>query len=155
MHAVNTYENRYYLHNLFFPVIDTRPSIASITYVVTFNNSNSQACPALKIRETLNISGKHNYTFGWSISGVYSVVHPALLRMLQPQFPFVILFIVQKLSKDIKNKDFQALMWDGLTTLNGIELNLIDLTLDCVPSDEQLQGTLHRITSLVSRLAYM
>ena len=96
--AVKSDANLYLLHNLFYPVVDTPPSIANITYVVTFNNSNSQElkpCPGLDVNSTLNITKTHNYTFGWSASGVYTVVHPALLRMLQPQFPFVILLLVQ------------------------------------------------------------
>ena len=156
--AVKSDINLYLLHNLFYPVVDTPPSIANITYVVTFNNSNSQElkpCPGLDVNSTLDITKTHNYTFGWSVSGAYTVVHPALLRMLQPQFPFMILLLVEQLSKEIANTDFEALLWDGLKQLSGVELYLVNITLNCVPSDAQLQGTLNRITSVVSRFIYM
>ena len=81
---------------------------------------------------------------------MYDVISPIMLHIFQPQLlrGFMI-FIRLIMSDSYKNSDLDALLWDGTKQLGGVVLNL-NLSLHCIPTEDQVNSLLVRTTAKVS-----
>ena len=81
---------------------------------------------------------------GWTIVGLYTLIHPALLNQLQFPLPFSIMRLV--------TADNVPFLWNGYHALPSaeVELNIDTGNLTCLPDTQQVDETMKTITSLVS-----
>ena len=157
--ALKTRLNLFNLEALFSPTLDTVPSLASITYVQYYDMSPEvEPCPTSSDDKSKRIVAMATNTtvLGWSSSGVYDVISPVVLHVLQPQLLRGLMEFIRlingKLNKGYyhNNSDLDALLWVGKQDLVGVELHLNNLSLPCIPTETQVNSTLLRITSKVS-----
>ena len=143
--------NIFNLQALFHPSLDTVPSLANITYVQYYNMSPEvEPCPKSSGDNSsyINVTETQNKSLGWSISGVYDVINPILLHLLQPQLLRGLMMFMS--NTDYQNSDLDALLWVGTKPLGGVELHLNNLSLHCIPTEDQVTSLLLRTTSNVS-----
>ena len=156
--ALDTKLNIFNLQKLFSPTLDTVPTLANITYVLYYNMSPEvEHCPTSPDDNSafINITETNTFELGWSSTGVYDIINPALLHVLQPQLLRAFMELIRSLSGyydstfTTHNSDLDALLWDGTKPLGGVVLNL-SLSLPCIPTDAQVTSSLMRTTSKVS-----
>ena len=135
------------------------PELVNVTYYLEFNSTDSCntsddfgglaicTCNTLStafINQTyLDIRETIARRYGWTSIGVYTLIHPALLNLLQIQLPFAVMRLhVNKF----------PFLWNGRNQLPSISLHLSIPTdgLMCIPSDSQVDGVMKSLTSLVS-----
>ena len=85
--------------------------------------------------------------YGWTTIGVYTLIHPAALNLLQIQLPF---FIMTNFGVTGKF----PLLWNGRNQLPSINLYLSIPTDDfaCIPANTQVDGVMKSLTSLVRNI---
>ena len=95
--------------------------------------------------------------YGWTIVGLYTLIHPALLNQFQFPLPFFIMRIVSNvlnaLELSLENAArVSPFLWNGNSDLPSIEviLNIDTDILTCLPDFQQVDTTMKIITSLVS-----
>ena len=95
---------------------------------------------------------QHNYTYGWTSTGVYTVFHPMVLYMMQAQAPFVALKIVHNyILQDQRSLEANTFLWDGSSSdLPTLRLNLHITNLTCIPNHDVFKTVLSEINTLVS-----
>ena len=94
---------------------------------------------------------QRNYTYGWTSTGVYTVLHPMVLNMVQAQAPFVALRIVHLyILQDQRSPEADTFLWDGSYDLPTLNLNLHITDLPCTPSQNILEYVLIDINTHVS-----
>ena len=141
--------NLFNLEALFSPSLDTVPSLANITYVQYYNMSPEvEPCPRSPDDNSsfINVTETYTAVLGWSNSGVYDVISPITLHVLQPQS---LISLMKVLNSFHSNSDLDSLLWDGTKPLGGVVLNL-NLSLQCIPTEAQVNSSLVRTTSKVS-----
>ena len=145
--------NLFNLEALFSPSLDTVPSLASITYVQYYNMSPEvELCPKSPDDKSsyIDINEANTAVLGWSNSGVYDAINPVTLHVLQPQSLILLMKVVNLVHK---NSDLDSLLWDGTKPLGGVVLNL-NLSLNCIPTEAQVNSSLAHTTSKVSYNTY-
>ena len=156
--ALDTKLNLFNLQALFNPTLDTVPSLANITYVQYYNMSpEAKPCPTSPDDNSgfINVTETHNNSFGWSSTGVYDVISPIVLHVLQPQLLRGVMEITRQINSGLNRKyyynncDLNALLWAGKQPLDGVVLYL-NLSLHCIPTEDQVNSLLQRTTSKVS-----
>ena len=163
---LNNGSNLYKLRKLF---LTSPPELVNVTYYLEFMNSSGDSCGELSngvagsacLMERpfcLTACGSSTYLnsttgtvtlqYGWTRIGVYTLIHPALLNLLQIQLPFAIMRL------HINDTPF---LWNGQNELPSINLHLSIPTNDltCIPSDTQVDGIMKSLTSLVKVLGYI
>ena len=134
------------------------PELVNVTYYLEFISTDSFntsddfgglpicTCNTLSItfnQTYLNIGETIAHRYGWTSIGIYTLIHPALLNLLQIQLPFAVMRLhVNKF----------PFLWNGRNQLPSISLHLSIPTdgLMCIPSDSQVDGVMKSLTSLVS-----
>ena len=156
---LNNGSNLYKLRKLF---LTSPPELVHVTYFLEFNSSGD-SCGELSNGGTgsaclmeqpfclMGACGNSTYfnrttgtvplQYGWTRIGVYTLIHPALLNLLQIQLPFAIMRL------HVNDTSF---LWNGQNELPSINLHLSISTNDmCIPSDSQMDGVMKSLTSLV------
>ena len=162
--ALDTKLNRFNLQKLFRPSLDTIPSLANITYVQYYNMSPEvEHCPTSPDDNStfINVTTTNTTVLGWSTSGVYDVISPVVLHVYQPQFLRAFMKLIAYINNDRDkidlnkhNSELESLLWDGTKLLGGVVLNL-NLSLQCIPTEDQVASLLVHTTSRVSYYRYM
>ena len=144
--------NLYTLRTIFFPPGAERPELVNVTYRLQFASSatNLPNCSCGAATNTTNrrvfIEPGRTLTvrYGWTIVGLYTLIHPALLNQLQFPLPFSIMRLV--------TADNVPFLWNGYHALPSaeVELNIDTGNLTCLPDTQQVDETMKTITSLVS-----
>ena len=95
------------------------------------------------LNQTIYNNATIQLRYGWTTIGVYTFIHPALLNQLQIQLPFTIMRGVT---------DGFPFLWNGHNQLPSTNLHLFIPTssLSCIPCNNQLDGVMKMLTSLVS-----
>ena len=144
--------NRYKLRRLF----NTEPpKLANITYELWFNNSNTRRlpiCTGTSNQTYINDNEIVELRYGWTSSGIYTLIHPAILNLLQIQLPFAIMRYALKCCTNA-DVDRYPFLWNGIDShLPSISLHLIISThnLRCLPGDNQLEEVMKTLTTYVS-----
>ena len=157
--ALDTKLNRFNLQKLFSPSLNTVPSLANITYVQYYNMSPEvEHCPTSPDDNStfINVTTTNTTVLGWSTSGVYDVISPVVLHVYQPQFLRAFMKLIAYINNDRDkidlnkhNSELESLLWDGTKPLGGVVLNL-NLSLQCIPTEDQVASLLVHTTSRVS-----
>ena len=157
---LNNGSNLYKLRKRF---LTSPPELVNVTYFLEFNSSGDScgelsnggagsACLMERPFCLMGACGSSTYLnrttgivplqYGWTRIGVYTLIHPALLNLLQIQLPFAIMRL------HINDTSF---LWNGQNELPSINLHLFISINDlmCIPSDNQLDGVMKSLTSLV------
>ena len=142
--------NLYTLRKIIFPSRAERPELVNVTYRLKFTGTvtDLQNC-SCATNTTVNrvfIEPGQTLTvrYGWTIVGLYTLIHPALLNQLQFPLPFSIMRLV--------SADNVPFLWNGYHSLPSaeVELNINTDNLTCLPDTLQVDETMKTITSLVS-----
>ena len=156
-HAVTTEINLFNLEELFSPTLDTIPSLANITYVLYYNMSPEvEPCPKSSRDNStfINVTETRNKSLGWSSTGVYDVISPIKLHILQPRLLQGIMELIRRsnsfVNNNYQNSDLDALLWVGIKPLDGVVLYLNNWSLPCIPTEKQVNSLLMLTTSKVS-----
>ena len=142
--------NLYNLRKIIFPSGAERPELANVTYHLQFTSPTADlqncSCAAANStnREFIKPGQTLTVRYGWTIVGLYTLIHPALLNQLQFPLPFSILRLV--------SADYVPFLWNGYSSLPSVEveLNIDTDNLTCLPDTQQVDETMKTITSLVS-----
>ena len=161
--------NMYKLRKLLYPSDRTHPELAKITYQLVFTTGTSGSrhvaedlrncraplvsrpssgnvpsclCPGAATKLTLLYT--NGVTYGWTTIGIYTLIHPAVLNLLQVQLPFAIMRLV--------TPHDGPFLWNGHNQLPNIRIQLTVSTdsLTCFPRDIEVDGALKTLTSFVS-----
>ena len=138
--------------NDLLPASAERPELVNVTYRLQFASSatNLPNCSCGAATNTTNrrvfIEPGRTLTvrYVWTIVGLYTLIHPALLNQLQFPLPFSIMRLV--------TADNVPFLWNGYHALPSaeVELNIDTGNLTCLPDTQQVDETMKTITSLVS-----
>ena len=157
---LNNGSNLYKLRKRF---LTNPPELVNVTYFLEFSTSgdscgklsNGGAGSACLVERPFCLMGAcgsstyFNHTtgivplqYGWTRIGVFTLIHPALLNLLQIQLPFAIMRL------HVNDTPF---LWNGQNELPNINLHLSISTdnLTCIPSNSQVDGAMKSLTSLV------
>ena len=139
----------YSLRNLLYPSTTAPPELANITYHLQFTggsaDSSSRFCHGTASnRIFLSTNGIVTLRYGWTIIGIYTLIHPALLHQLQFQLPF-------KYQRQASPHGVPFL-WNGYNQLPSTSIHLTISTdnLTCLPGDSEVDDVLKELTSYVS-----
>ena len=159
---LNNASNLYKLREMFFT---NPPELVNVTYYMEFNSSDDscsrvpdgessaclmerpmcsmEACDSANQTYLNTTDGTLSRRYGWTSIGIYTLIHPALLNMLQIQLPFAIMRL---------HKNDATFLWNGQNQLPSINLYLFIPTdgLTCTPSISQVDGVMKSLTSLVN-----
>jgi hypothetical protein len=102
------------------------------------------------ISPSSNISNETIVVYGWTSSGVFTVVHPLVLNFMQMQLPFVLLRIFYEVLGSERGPEAQTFLWDGTYDLPTLHIHLHIPSLPCIPSDDIFMSALKDFNSLVS-----
>ena len=151
--------NMYKLRKLLYPPTRAPPELANITYHLQFVTTSgisaelpnvsdelpSCLCPEAALNRTLlNTSAIFTLRYGWTVIGIYTYIHPALLNQLQVQLPFAIMRIL--------SPHGIPFLWNGHNQLPSADIHLAVFTdnLTCLPGHSEVDGALKTLTSYVS-----
>jgi hypothetical protein len=142
-------QNSYRLRRAFFYAPNARPVLIRVVYNIThakmdFCNNTSKS-PSSDI-----ISNETTVVYGWTSSGVFTVVHPLVLNFMQMQLPFVLLRIFYEVLGSERGPEAQTFLWDGTYDLPTLRIHLRIPSLPCIPSDDIFMSALKDFNSLVS-----
>ena len=93
---------------------------------------------------------QRNYVYGWTSSGVYVVVRPMVLTVMQVQIPLAALRIVHKTYINQRGPEADTFLWDGSYDLPTLHLNLHITSLSCIPTKDLFTSVLEEFNTLVS-----
>ena len=151
--ALTTNEaNLYSLRTIFFPSSAQRPELVNVTYRLQFTSPvtdadlpNCSCATNTTKREFIEPGQTLTVRYGWTIIGLYTLIHPALLNQIQFPLPFSIMRFVSADSET-------PFLWNGHVSLPSVEvvLNIDTDNLTCLPDTQQVDEILKIITSLVS-----
>ena len=146
--------NMFTLRRMFFPAGAEPPELLNVTYHLRFTNRFPASLPNCTCTgtdprtERIFIDPQRDLAlrYGWTVIGMYTLIHPALLNQLQFPLPFSIMRLVAS--------DGVPFLWNGYQSLPSAEvvLNIDPSNLTCLPDTIQLDETMQTVTSLVSRL---
>ena len=148
--------NLYTLQTIFFPSDAQRPELINVTYRLQFTSTvtDLQNCSCAQSttngsREFIKPGQTLTVRYGWTIIGLYTLIHPALLNQLQFPIPLSVMRLV--------SADNVPFLWNGYHSLPAIkmDLNIDTYNLTCLPDTQQIDEIMKTITSLVSYLFIM
>ena len=147
--------NLYELRRAFYYSPTAAPVLIKVVYNITHRKSvavdSGEPCSendSSHSNSTTEFESK-NITYGWTLSGVYTLFHPLVLNAMQAQLPFAAMRVVH-LTLDSRSPEADTFLWDGSYELPQLHLNLNITSLDCVPPRALLESTLKDINTLVS-----
>ena len=143
--------NLYTLRTIFFPSDAQRPELINVTYRLQFTSTvtdlqNCSCATTNGSREFIKPAQTLTVRYGWTIIGLYTLIHPALLNQIQFPIPLSVMSLV--------SADDVPFLWNGHLSLPAIKMDLnIDTdNLTCLPDSQQIDEIMKAITSLVSYL---
>ena len=150
--------NMYTLRRSFFYSPNADPVLLKVNYNITYDTNLTleelTQCPQndKEIDDYITNTSQTTHTFGWTSSGVYKTVHPFLLTIIQFQFPFALLRALKStVFRDrVQDPYWDVLLWNSGEDLSSMRLDLEVEALPCVPTEGQIDATLHHITEQVS-----
>ena len=151
---VSNEANLYILRNAFFPTPQAAIRLLKVKYIIDFGpNITNTTCPSIEDNSTdiINTTTTNEIEYAWSSSGMYTVIHPLALNLLQLQMPFVLLRAIRSSSKYYSDPEVNTFLWDGSYDLPSVTL-YIDLgpnSLECLPSQDTFQDTFQELTAMV------
>ena len=142
--------NLYSLRAIFFPSSAQRPELVNVTYRLQFTSPitdlpNCSCATNSTKREFIEPGQTLTVRYGWTIIGLYTLIHPALLNQIQFPLPFSVMRFVSADSET-------PFLWNGHVSLPSVEvvLNIDTDNLTCLPDTQQVDEIMKMITSLVS-----
>ena len=133
--------NLYNLRKIFFPSSKPSPTLLNVSYELAFKDVLQIPCS--DANETINSSEILRSNYGWTSNTIYTTFHPATLNRLQPQIFYMMMV------KFEPSTSGTALPWEGVNKFLTLHLFLDIKKLSCLPSREQIDGTLTDLTSVV------
>ena len=92
-----------------------------------------------------------SFTFGWTSTGIYTVIHPAVLNFVQVQTAFSVLRLFHWMQQQsFYSPEADAFFWTGIFQLPTLYLNLNIQELSCIPSQALIKSVLEDLNTLVS-----
>ena len=149
--------NMYMLRKAFFYAPNARPVLMKVIYNVTFAanialDHELDYCDEI-LRDihlkTLSLN-ETSVVFGWTSSGIFTVVHPLVINFMQMQLPFVLLRIFYTALESDRGPEAQTFLWDGTYELPKLHINLTISNLPCIPSERTFMSALSDFNSMVS-----
>lgn len=158
------------LRKAFFYASHADPILLKIDYVLSFSEnvttleSETRYCSKEDLNDSLtytifNHTNVTVITYGWTSNGIYTVVHPALLNLMQLQIPLTVVRLIHLLFQNFRKRhaiigmdspQTEVFLWDGLYELPTVTLYIHINSIPCIPSDRLVDFVLQDITSLVS-----
>ena len=145
--------NLFTLRRMFFPAGAEPPELLNVTYHLHFTNSFPASLPNCTCTgtdphtEQIFIDPQRDLTlrYGWTVIGLYTLIHPALLNQLQFPLPFSIMRLVAS--------DGVPFLWNGYQSLPSAEvvLNIDPSNLTCLP-DTYSTGWNHANSDITGEL---
>ena len=148
--------NLYRLRKAFFPAPRAEVVLLMVKYNITFapNNTDSNiTCYADGEGNStlINITTTLEYTYGWSLTGIYTVLDPLILNLMQIQLPFMLLRLTKLLTSTNNDPELSTFLWDGTYSLPSVALNLFVNSLNCTPTGDVFESSINELTMTVSQ----
>ena len=150
---VSNKANLYILRKAFFPTPQAAIKLLEVRYSIDFGpNITNTTCPSIgdNFTDIINTTTTNKIKYGWSSSGMYTVVHPLALNLLQLQVPFVFLRAIRSLAEHYHDEEVNTFLWDGSYELPSVTLYIMVNSLECLPSNKTFQEILQELTTVVS-----
>ena len=142
--------NSYRLRKAFFYAPNARPVLMKVIYNVAFAaNVTSEVDKCIDISSANDLISLNSTTYGWTSNGVFTVVHPLILNVMQMQLPFVPLRVFYYVVRSERGPEAQTFLWDGTYDLPTLQINLPLSSLPCIPSQTTFESALKDFNSLV------
>lgn len=141
-------ENLYRLRKAFFYAPNAHPVLIRVVYNVT--HTEMDFCNSISPNSSDILGNETTVVYGWTSSGVFTVVHPLVLNFMQMQLPFGLLRIFYELLGSDRGPEAQTFLWDGTYDLPTLRIHLHIPSLPCIPSDDIFMSALKDFNSLVS-----
>ena len=151
---IATEENKLYLCG-HIPTVNEKGEMdgANLENSVAKNQTKCENKQNSSISELLhNLTKQHNYAYGWTSTGVYTVFHPMVLYMMQAQTPFLALkFVHNYILQDQRSLEANTFLWNGSSSdLPTLRLNLCMTKVLCTSTQAVFEKVLNEINTLVS-----
>ena len=153
--------NLYSLKKVFFSAPNSDPVLFKVNYNIRFGDNITDHEEVLPLCDTdstnnsaaINIS-QTEVIHGWTSSGIYYIISPLSLNLMQMPLPFAILRWTHKYynTSAINSPELDSLLWDGTYELLTIFINLYITSLSCIPSADVFNSTLEELTTYVSKI---
>ena len=141
-------ENSYRLRKAFFYASNAHPVLMRVIYNVTVMYEEMDYCDEISPSSNI-ISNETTFVYGWTSSGVFTVVHPLVLNFMQMRLPFVLLRIFYEVLGSERGPEAQTFLWDGTYDLPTLHIHLHVPSLPCIPSDDIFMSALIKRTSIL------
>ena len=149
--------NLYILRKAFFPTPQAAIRLLKVKYMIDFGpNITNATCPSIGdyFTDIINTTTTNEIEYAWSSSGMYTVIHPLALNLLQLQMPFVLLRAIRYFAYSSYDHDeeLDTFLWDGSQSyeLPSITLKIMVNSLECLPSNDTFQDIFRELTAMVS-----
>ena len=143
---------------MFFSAPNSDPVLFKVNYNINFGDNITDHegllphCDSMNNSAVINISHSE-VIYGWTSSGVYYMISPLILNIMQMPLPFMILRKIHNKYKNISainSPELDSLLWDDSYELPTIFINLFITSLPCIPSADVFNSTLEELTTYVS-----
>ena len=159
--------NLFRMRRAFFHSPTAAPVLLKVVYSITYSDNITQSaameempyCVIItndgeRLVSDLNTSAvtpnQTIITLGWTAAGIYTVLHPSVLNIIQVQTAFTILRAFHRtLQGSHYTPEADAFFWTGGDNLPTLYLDLSVENLSCVPSKELLKSVLEDLNTLV------
>ena len=146
----------YRLRKTFFPSPSANVVLQRVKYYITFAPDETDlngTCSMTNENSTLiNTTATLEYTYGWSQTGIFTVLHPLALNLFQLQLPFVLMRLTNLIADTTYDPEVNTFLWDGTSNLPTVHLYLHINKLNCTPSNDVFNSSLRELTSTVCSL---
>ena len=144
------------MRRAFFHSPTATPVLLRVVYNVTYTmnvtttvaKNDVPQCSSSTVNSKTDLK-QRNITYGWTSSGVYTLFHPTVLKVMQAQTPFVLMQVIQQ-TLGQRGPEGDTFLWDGSYDLPTLYLDIHIASILCIPSYNILESVLMDLNTLVS-----
>ena len=151
--------NLYRMKQAFFYAPSADPVLIQVKYNISYGDNVTedqlQYCENVDNTSAIIIN-QTEIVRGWTSRGVYYVINPQILNMMQMALPFAILRLInQGWSSTSGSPEVDTFLWDGSYDLPTLLINLTITSLSCIPSEEIFNCTVEELNAYVSAYYFL
>ena len=150
---ISNEHNIFTLRKMFFSSPVASVALLKVKYAIDFSPYITDVPCSASRNNSDKIHPCVTREFVWANSGVYRIINPLILNLMQLQIPIFFLRKHRSINGFPDNPEVDAFLWDGSYELPFVSLHLT-VDLKCLPTNGMLQNALEDLTVRVSHNNY-